>query len=228
MFPSNEELATLRVFPGIESRTLEFKQTTDVPFTKILPTVCAFLNVGGGSIVFGVKDNQEIVGIKTNDKRFDIFLLLVDNILHTNLIVTTAGEPIHPDSILTRCVPCWNGNSLLILDIRGEKGKQYQLKEGSRYHRLNASNMRVSGSNMYNESDVLLRIENTKQYIHEQYQAILQKVERQMMVTQKRMEEVQKEQEETIALLHTKILEEKDQVMMEQPRFFHYLLCGLV
>jgi hypothetical protein len=183
--------------------------------------------VGGGTIVFGVKDNQEIVGIKTSDKRFDIFLLLIDNILHTNLIVTTDGEAIHPDSLLTRCVPCWNGNSLLILNIVADVGKQYQLKDGSRYHRLNASNMRISGSSMYNESDVLLRIENTKQYIHEQYQAILQKVERQMLVTQKRMEDVQRDHEETIALLHTKILEEKEEIEIVRPSFVHYLLCGL-
>lgn len=223
MFPSDEELATLKIFPEIESRTLEFKQTTDVPFTKFLPTICAFMNVGRGLIIIGIKDNLEIVGIKPSDKKFDTFLLLVDNILHTNLIVTTTGGTLHPDSIQTRCVPCWNGNFLLFMMITAEEGKIYQLKDGSRYHRLNASNLRISGSSLYSESDVLLRIENTKQFIHEQYQAILQKVEKQMLVTQKRMEDVQRDQEETLALLHTKILEEKEEVLLEKPHFF----CGL-
>jgi predicted HTH transcriptional regulator len=226
MFPSDEEIATLKVFPDIESRSLEFKQSTDVPFTKILPTICAFLNGGGGNIVFGVRDNQEIVGIKTNDKRFDTFLLLFDNILHSNLIAATDGEPLHPDAIRTRCVPCWNELYLLIVTIT-PKPKVYQIKDGSIYHRLNASNMRISGACLYNESDLMVRLENAKRSIQDQYQGLLKKVENQMLESQRKVKELERDNEETMALLHSKILREKEEYV-RHPGYLTYLTCGLL
>jgi len=226
MFPADEEITHLSVFPEIESRTLEFKQTIDVPFTKILPTICAFLNVGGGNILFGVKDNQEIVGIKTTEKRFDTFLLLIDNILHSNLIVATDGTHLEPDAILTRCIP-WKHLHILVVTIRPVEGKQYQLKDGSTYHRLNASNLRISASVMYNESDVLLRMENAKKSIHDQYQLILRQIENKMLESQETIKRLKKDNEETITLLHTKILQDVED-HVPKPGFLHYFLCGLV
>lgn len=228
MFPSDEELATLRTFPCIESRTLEFKQTTEVPFTKLLPTICAFLNVGGGRIVFGVKDDLSIVGIKTTDKRFDTFLLLIDTILHTSLITTIEGKALHPDSLLVQCVPCWNGCCLVVLTIESEMGKTYQLKDGSRYHRLNASNFFVSGSTLYTETDVSHRVESTKQYIHEQYRILMKQLEKQVRSTQTKLAELQRENEETLSLLHSKIIQEKEDVLVKKFGFLHYMTCGFV
>jgi ATP-dependent DNA helicase RecG len=47
-----------------EGQTVEFKKTTkDLP-SNIFETVCAFLNRNGGTILLGVDDHANIVGVE--------------------------------------------------------------------------------------------------------------------------------------------------------------------
>jgi len=48
-----------------ESKNLEFKEKLTITNKqKVLQTIIAFANLGGGTLVFGVNDNKEIVGIE--------------------------------------------------------------------------------------------------------------------------------------------------------------------
>lgn len=94
-----------------------------------------------------------------------------------------------------------------MLEVLLKGDRTYQLKEGSVYYRLNASNMRFSGSQMYTESDVAAKMEFTKRNLQAQYQEVLRRVEQQIL-------ELKRENEETLGLLHGKILQEKGDVGM--------------
>ena len=68
-----------------ESRQLEFKETISNTFLK---TVSAFANYDGGSILFGVNDNGEAVGISdVEQKCLDIENSINDSIsLNRNIV----------------------------------------------------------------------------------------------------------------------------------------------
>ncbi len=50
-----------------ESQQLEFKKTTS-QLKPVFETLCAFLNGGGGTVLFGVTDNGQILGQQVHDK----------------------------------------------------------------------------------------------------------------------------------------------------------------
>src|SRR5438046_8097526 len=49
-----------------ESDSIEFKVSTS-QLNRAVETLCAFLNKKGGAIIFGVKDDGEIIGEKVTD-----------------------------------------------------------------------------------------------------------------------------------------------------------------
>ena len=49
---------------GGEGKTVEFKQDVPKDIMKYVPTAVAFANTTGGTMVFGVSDTGEIVGIE--------------------------------------------------------------------------------------------------------------------------------------------------------------------
>jgi len=53
-----------------ESVTTEFKSTPSAPET-IGPIVCSFLNTQGGTLIIGVKDDGQIVGVDAADRKAD-------------------------------------------------------------------------------------------------------------------------------------------------------------
>ena len=55
-----------------ESRTLEFKKELPADSSKWVKTVVAFANGAGGSLVIGISNQREVVGIP---KETDIFVL---------------------------------------------------------------------------------------------------------------------------------------------------------
>ena len=50
-----------------ENDTLEFKESTG-QLSKGVESLCAFLNYKGGAVLFGIKDNKEIIGQMVSDK----------------------------------------------------------------------------------------------------------------------------------------------------------------
>jgi len=97
---------THELVSSAESKTLEFKQTLSVDIrtnekqkyieTASLKTIAAFLNSDGGTLILGVSDNREPVGIENEINRFyegsaDKFLLHF-----TNLIRSKIGEEFYP------------------------------------------------------------------------------------------------------------------------------------
>jgi hypothetical protein len=129
-----------------ESATLEFKSTLQwdvvqnkqmVPLRKqVLKTIGAFLNSSGGTLVIGVEDNGEILGL-TNDLSFthnsiDKFL----NLLST-LITDEIGAEFSP-FIKTRIEPI-NGQQVCVVDVyqapqpaylKSEKGSELYIRLG--------------------------------------------------------------------------------------------------
>lgn len=97
---------TLELITSAESKTLEFKQTFSIDVrtnekqkyieTASLKTIAAFLNSDGGTLVVGVGDNGDPVGIEDEINHFhegsaDKFLLHFKNVIRSNI-----GEEFYP------------------------------------------------------------------------------------------------------------------------------------
>ena len=61
-----EKLASLK-----ESNNLEFKESTG-QLDRSMETLCAFLNCEGGTILYGVKDNGKIAGVRSDEEQYMI------------------------------------------------------------------------------------------------------------------------------------------------------------
>lgn len=86
-----------------ESIMMEFKSTPSNPDT-IGPIVCSFLNTQGGTLIIGVKDTGQIVGVDSADRKVDeIQRHLLDN------ISPKASWSINIDEV--------DGNALIVLDV---------------------------------------------------------------------------------------------------------------
>lgn len=145
MLPPLEDCA---VFPLPESSNLEFKRNhASCDIQKIYATICAILNGGGGHIIFGVEDgSRRIVGV-TCDKSLDIFVLNIDNIYHTRMINYRDKTPIPIHAVKTEMVRAAGDKKLLVITLTAEKGEVYSFKDGSIWHRLNASNFKQTSLN---------------------------------------------------------------------------------
>ena len=97
---------THELINSAESKTLEFKQTLSVDVRTnekqkyiemaSLKTIAAFLNSDGGTLIVGVSDNRDSVGIEDEINRFhqgstDKFLLHFKNLIRSNI-----GEKFYP------------------------------------------------------------------------------------------------------------------------------------
>ncbi len=65
---TTEQITTLAA--SGESETLEFKETTGAR-RKAAMTLCAFLNQGGGQVLFGVKDDGSVVGQEVGERTIE-------------------------------------------------------------------------------------------------------------------------------------------------------------
>ncbi len=84
-----------------ECATTEFKESYSVHFAKYCNTVASFANTKGGYIIFGVRDDGQIVGVPSSEKqRKNIIDFIIGNVkpsvdIDTHLIKTTTGEYIY-------------------------------------------------------------------------------------------------------------------------------------
>ena len=96
-----------------ESEKIEFKENAKT--NTYIKTVVAFANGNGGKIVFGVKDNKEIVGV---ENEFEV----MDGII--NAISDSCYPKIVPDISLHTL----ENKTVILVEIEGGKKKSYYLK----------------------------------------------------------------------------------------------------
>lgn len=108
----------------IEGRQLELKETLTDSFLK---TVSAFSNYQSGQIVFGVKDNGEIVGVKNSRD----FVLNIENKIN---------DSIEPRPKFTIDIVQDNGLDLIVLNVYKGQDVPY-LYKGRAYQRADTSSV---------------------------------------------------------------------------------------
>ncbi len=221
-FPSDEELFKMDIFPYMEGKQYEFKQTFNrinpymddgspppppKTFDRIEQTVCAFLNGEGGYIICGIRDKtRELVWLNLNGEEMDKVLLRIDNIFHCKSIFTTDLEDLTPDNIHTKVLKHpETGKYLIIIRVQPTPGKEYRTHE-SKWVRLNASNYGEKKEKFFRAKDVsgLLHVERMK--IISKYDFSIQK--RDLEIRRLRSE-LNLEREETEHMLTRTILARK-------------------
>jgi len=178
--PTDQELKVIKTFPFNEGRHLEFKSSIQCSKHKVLPTVCGFLNVGGGHMIFGIADDLTVTGFTSTVKDLDTFLLYIDNIVRNAHVMKENGDMIKPEQITTRLIRLDDTRNILILTVTSEDGTRYQLKEGVTYYRMNASNYRVTNDRYYTDAQVAMMIRDKAHQIHREYHDLLAGMEKEL------------------------------------------------
>jgi predicted HTH transcriptional regulator len=151
-----------------ESDCLEFKESfQDNLLNKYIETICGFLNSGGGKLIFGIKDNLFLVGLKNTTKELDKFILRIDAITGNKQIIGINKEMNRPISIAPTCIKTnlltnVQGKKFIIVDIIPEINILYQLINGRSYYRLGASNYFNRCETFYSESQYNDKCNNYK------------------------------------------------------------------
>lgn len=75
------EAELLKIIQGGESIQVEFKKSTTEITKDVYDTVCSFSNRDGGTIILGVKDNGEILGVEPDavDRMKKDFVTSINN-----------------------------------------------------------------------------------------------------------------------------------------------------
>jgi len=220
-FPTEREIKGGR-FPYAEGYQWEYKQTFS-SIDKIYETVCGFLNHKGGYIVIGVTDKLEILGIRKRGKELDRFLLRIDDIYHTSLIMREGGKELSPQAIQVSLVTR-DKCALLCITVRPEPGVSYQMKDGAKYIRLSASNHCINVAQFYTKKQVigLLASYAEKQKVHQR--CIIENLEDTVATMKDELTEIKD-------LLYKRILEDKitkeEEIQRQQRSSFCSLLCSL-
>ena len=164
-------------FKYSESNWLEFKENINsCPIEKIIETICAFLNTGGGYIIIGINDREKLVGIKSNSKSIDTFKLLIDNHIANNTIIYQNDEVIPNKYLSIVDIVNINKKKFILIKIIPQKNENYKLMNGDIIHRLNASNRKIKTTKLMTESNFLSNIERNQQNIINKYNKIIQEL----------------------------------------------------
>ena len=102
------EAKLLRLIEGGENIQVEFKKSTTEITKDVYDTVCSFSNRDGGTIVLGVKDNGEILGIAPDavDRMKKDFVTSINN-----------GQKINPPLYLRPEACAVEGRILLVIQV---------------------------------------------------------------------------------------------------------------
>jgi len=164
-------------FKYSESNWLEFKESINsCPKVKIIETVCAFLNTGGGYIVIGINDKEKLVGIKSKPKDIDLFKLSIDNHISSNSIIYQNDEVILEKYLLITDIVNKNKLKFILIKVTPQDNHNYKLMNGSIIHRLNASNRKIKSTKLMTESSFLSSIEINQQNIINKYNKLVQEL----------------------------------------------------
>jgi predicted HTH transcriptional regulator len=146
-------------FPNSESDKYEYKQSiNDKIFSKYLETICGFLNTCGGYLIFGIKDNLDLIGLKIKQKELDNFILRIDSILGSGQIIgidSKSGEfvKLQSSNIKINQITNKDGKKFLMIEVVPEANIKYQLANGLIYYRLGASNYFEKKERIFKQSD---------------------------------------------------------------------------
>lgn len=180
-FVSNGDFDGIK-FPHTESDKFEFKQSIVAKaFHKYIQTICGFLNTGGGNLIFGIKDDLDLIGLNSiKQKELDNFILRLDSIInekqivgikylenHFNNTIDCENDTIEKnDNTNTEQIVCLNSSNIIINQVKSNSGKiflwikiipkpdvKYQLANGMVYHRLGASNYFEKTERIYKQID---------------------------------------------------------------------------
>lgn len=169
-----------------ESLYFEYKKSVSKEnVKKSIETICAFLNRFGGYIIYGIKDDLELIGINNNSKEIDIFITSIDSIYHTSQIMGMYNEnleTINPDSITITIYKNNLNLSFLVIKVIPIKYKYYQLLNGESFYRINASNLKKIHIKIYKDSEVLNMIEQAKQKINDEYTLIINNINHEKII----------------------------------------------
>lgn len=180
ILPTDEEFRTLKAFPLNEGRHVEFKSSIQCGKHKVLPTLCGFLNVGGGHMIFGVADDLAINGFTATTKELDSFLLFVDNIVRNGHLMKENNDPITPGQIACRVINLDEARRVVVITATSAEVTRYQLKDGIIYYRLNASNYRVTNEKYYTDAQVSMMMRDRATQIHREYHELLVGMEKEI------------------------------------------------
>lgn len=138
------DVSNLTSMPVAESSWMEYKESLPYcpsAYEKMDKTICGMLNGGGGYMVFGVRDSDlACVGVPTIGKKYDRFLLRVDQITHNSIITQETGTPLTPGSIVATVVNSAHVPLVVItVNPLAEYGTRFTCR-GKVWQRLNASN----------------------------------------------------------------------------------------
>lgn len=137
-----------------ESESVEFKSALRTNlFTKehdkriehsVLKTIVAFLNTGGGTLLIGVSDEGEILGVEHDGfKTFDKFSLHLTNLVEKHIgkagVSDIGIESIDIDGKLVVRVICGKSKSLVFMNFNGNE---------EFYVRFGPSSIKLSGSKL--------------------------------------------------------------------------------
>lgn len=189
-------------FPFNESDKYEFKASIDKKsFDKYLKIICGFFNTGGGNLIFGIKDNLDLIGLKITSKDLDTFILRIDSIINEKHIIgidiiNNNQKILKFSNIKIKQITNNNNKFFLLIQIIPENNTKYQLLDGSVFYRLGASTYFERNEKLYRPVD----FEN----ICKNYQ---QKMEQDNKQNIKLFQKSVKEKDDQIKILNDKITE---------------------
>ena len=157
------------VFKYAENDIFEYKENINIlTFNKYVETICAFLNTNGGYLIFGIKDNLDLVGITNNQKDIDKFICMIDQIISNSMILQTRDDIIthlYSKNIKVRILINNYNKKFIIIKVENDINTKYQLQTGLICHRLNASIYYEKNEKIYKQYE----IDNITKILSEKY-----------------------------------------------------------
>ncbi len=197
------------IFPNMEGSDFEFKLSfNNYRTSKIMETLCGFLNNDGGHMIFGIDDKtRKIVGLTMPDKKIDDFILTIDRVYHVKAILAQETmDPVPPGLIVVKAfITKLNKKVVYITVKKSDSGLQFMLKDGTIVYRANASNYIIKAEHVYSEVEHKAAIKQ----VTNKHTKMLKEITRNFNLETERMRAALHERNVLEELLTAKILQEK-------------------
>lgn len=110
-----------------EGEQVEFK--TSVNEIAIGKTVCSFLNKSGGTILVGISDSKECLGVEyAEEKAISLNKYLINNII--------------PDTLISVSISQFQSREILLVEVPEGSKKPYIYSDGALYYRKNDTTLK--------------------------------------------------------------------------------------
>jgi len=120
------------------------------------------------NLIFGIKDNLDLIGLNYNNKFIDKILLRIDSIISEKQIIgidtiTNLFVPIDLLNIKTKQIVNKFNKNFIIVEVLPKQNIKYQLAGGMIFYRLGASNYFEKNERIYKQSDFESACKNIQQ-----------------------------------------------------------------